>query len=143
MSQATGRRAASAAAMLLLASCILPAQPAGDACADKVVPRLRMDAGHPWRPPFGLDRVGRPVVAVVELSSDHRPMRDYFLAGYRAGNEVERHAVNILSCGKALFGDTVEFLDRVLDRLGDLLLQILLVGAGKLDDHDGAGKLRI
>src|SRR5262249_17806166 len=28
--------------------------------------RVYLEAGHAWRPPFGLDRIARPVVAVVE-----------------------------------------------------------------------------
>jgi hypothetical protein len=31
--------------------------------------RVQLDTGHSWRPPFGLDRVGRPVIAVVEASA--------------------------------------------------------------------------
>jgi hypothetical protein len=31
--------------------------------------RINLDAGHPWRPPFGLDRVGCPITAVVEASA--------------------------------------------------------------------------
>lgn len=31
-----------------------------------VTPRFTVEPGHPWRPPFGLDRVGRPLDAVVQ-----------------------------------------------------------------------------
>ena len=31
--------------------------------------RIAIDPGHPWRPPFGLDRVGRPAVIVVQASA--------------------------------------------------------------------------
>ncbi len=27
------------------------------------------DAGHPWRPPFGLDRVGRPTRVVIQAQA--------------------------------------------------------------------------
>ena len=31
--------------------------------------RLSLDAGHPWRPPFRLDRVGQPIAAIVEANT--------------------------------------------------------------------------
>src|SRR5262249_47240982 len=31
--------------------------------------QVRLDRGHPWRPPFGLERVGRPITAVVEAAA--------------------------------------------------------------------------
>ena len=36
-------------------------------------PRLRAEPRHPWTPPFGLDRVGRPLEAVVELPDGPTP----------------------------------------------------------------------
>ena len=51
--------------------------------------RLRLDPGHPWRPPFGLDRVGRPIGVVVE-STGKPPEASYALAAFRDGREVSR-----------------------------------------------------
>src|SRR5207237_7262766 len=31
------------------------------------VARIRVDPGHPWRPPFGLERVGQPLTVNVEI----------------------------------------------------------------------------
>ena len=56
--------------------------------------------------PFGLDRVGKPVTAIVDLSSTTRPLREYYLAGYRSGRELERHVLN-LSQTKDSFKATV------------------------------------
>ena len=35
--------------------------------------QIRLDAGHPWRPPFGLERVGRPIAVVVEAGARPDP----------------------------------------------------------------------
>ena len=34
--------------------------------------QVRLDRGHPWRPPFGLDRVGQPIAVVIESSAASR-----------------------------------------------------------------------
>ncbi|MHC5544426.1 hypothetical protein ACYOEI_39865, partial [Singulisphaera rosea] len=51
--------------------------------------RITVDPGHPWRPPFGLDRVGRPTVAVVEAGAKP-PSSRYELVANRRGKEVGR-----------------------------------------------------
>lgn len=78
-----------------------------DGCDEKVTPRIQVDAGHPWRPPFGLERIGRPLAVQVELVSEHSPLREYFLAGYRHGKETERRLLNVMR-GKSPFADTAE-----------------------------------
>jgi hypothetical protein len=35
-------------------------------CDPKPVIKISVDEGHPWRPPFGLDRIGRPTEIVIE-----------------------------------------------------------------------------
>ena len=57
---------------------------------------MGVDPGHPWRPPFGLDRVGRPVVAVVVPESP-QAAGDYVVLALRKGREVARHEVRIAS----------------------------------------------
>lgn len=57
----------------------------------KPAARIRVDPGHPWRPPFGLARVGRPLEAVVEIASDRQPRPAYWLVGYLDGKELARH----------------------------------------------------
>ncbi len=63
-------------------------------CEEAVAAKLRIDQGHPWRPPFGLERVGKPVTVSVEMTSDDRLLREYSLVGYRNGQETERHVLN-------------------------------------------------
>jgi hypothetical protein len=54
--------------------------------------RLILDPGHPWRPPFGLDRVGMPPAVVVRASG--RPAgAGYLLAVHRGGREIGRRPV--------------------------------------------------
>jgi len=55
--------------------------------------RIRVDPGHPWRPPFGLDRIGRPWDAVVEISEEQQPRPAFWLLELRDGKELTRHAL--------------------------------------------------
>src|SRR3989442_9047952 len=68
---------------------LLAAVASGD-CDEKVVARIRLDQGHLWQPPFGLERVGRPLTAAVEIDSQQRPSGEFWLSGYVDGREVER-----------------------------------------------------
>jgi hypothetical protein len=55
--------------------------------------RVHIDRGHPWRPPFGLERVGRPITVVVEGGSRPEAAR-YVLASFRNGTELGRHPLH-------------------------------------------------
>ncbi|MCL5099486.1 MAG: LamG domain-containing protein, partial [Candidatus Omnitrophica bacterium] len=57
--------------------------------------RIEWDPGHPWRPPFGLDRIGQPCKAVVKLATDDQPLPDCWVTGYLAGKEIERHDLRL------------------------------------------------
>src|SRR3990172_4489407 len=72
-----------------------PFQLAANDCDEKVTARIRLDEGHAWRPPFGLDRVGQPNHIVVEVESGERPYREYWLAAYRDGKEVDRQMFHL------------------------------------------------
>src|SRR5271166_2609847 len=54
---------------------------------------IRLESGYPWRPPFGLDRVGQPFTAVIESSEPPRHS-GYLLTVLHQGKEVSRHPVN-------------------------------------------------
>jgi hypothetical protein len=54
--------------------------------------KVRLDSGHPWRPPFGLERVGRPMLAVVE-AAERPPAAVYTLAALRGGKEIGRKSL--------------------------------------------------
>ncbi len=67
-----------------------------DPCDETVVSQIRTDPGHRWRPPFGLDRVGKPLKAVVEVTSEKRPLREYWLSGQLNRKEIERRSLRLL-----------------------------------------------
>lgn len=79
-----------------------------EACAEAANAQIRIDEGHPWRPPFGLEKIGKPLTAVVEISLEQRPLREYYLAGYAGGKEIERHVLNVLR-GKSPHTDKAIF----------------------------------
>jgi hypothetical protein len=57
-------------------------------------PRFQFDPGHPWRPPFGVERVGLTPV-IVQFASATHPAPEHWLAAYREGKEVERKALDV------------------------------------------------
>jgi hypothetical protein len=63
--------------------------PAEPAC------RIRLEPGHPWRPPFGLERAGRPLAAVVEIATDRQPPPECVLVGYRENKEIARKGLTL------------------------------------------------
>lgn len=69
-------------------------------------PRFQLDAGHPWRPPFGIDRVGNLAV-VVQFASDARPTPRHAVVAYRDGIELERRPLDV--AGVSPFTVRVDF----------------------------------
>jgi hypothetical protein len=65
--------------------------------------KLTVEPGHPWTPPFGLERVGRPLDAVVEVAASAKPNEEYVLVCYRDGREIRRQTVPFLD-GPKHFG---------------------------------------
>lgn len=57
--------------------------------------RIRVDPGHPWRPPFGLDRVGAPLRVEVDPGLGQALSPEYWLVGYAEGKEIERQALRL------------------------------------------------
>ena len=55
--------------------------------------KLTVEPGHPWTPPFGLERVGRPMEAVVEVPPGAKPAAEYVIVAYRDGKETSRRTV--------------------------------------------------
>jgi hypothetical protein len=80
--------------VLMIAPIVLVAQEQ-DGCGEKVSVKLHVDQGHPWRPPFGVSRVGSPIVVHVELTADKPPQGEYYLRAYRRGREIERRPLQI------------------------------------------------
>ena len=71
-----------------------PGSVAGQREAVTSATSFQFDPGHPWRPPFGVERVGLTPV-IVQFASDTRPASAHWLAAYREGREVERKALDV------------------------------------------------
>jgi hypothetical protein len=71
-----------------------PGNVAGQREAATSATSFQFDPGHPWRPPFGVERVGLTPV-IVQFASDTRPAPEHWLAAYREGKEVERIALDV------------------------------------------------
>jgi len=81
-------------------------------CDEKVTVQIRLEPQHPWRPPFGLERVGQPITAIVEAASEERPYREYTLAAFVEGKEVDRQVLNLaghFSSGKSPYTARARF----------------------------------
>jgi hypothetical protein len=55
--------------------------------------QIHLDPGHPWRPPFGLEKIGRPVALVLE-SPTRPPSSTCRLTAFAGGKETSRSAVS-------------------------------------------------
>ena len=55
------------------------------------------EPGHPWRPPFGVDRVGRSCDVMVTFQSKELPAGDFILAGIMNGKEVSRNTIHLIN----------------------------------------------
>ena len=82
----------------LVALCLPAAAAAAEGVCNETVKAVAVtiEEGHAWRPPFGLDRAGRPITVGVEIESDQRLLREYYLAGYVNGQETERKVLSII-----------------------------------------------
>ena len=84
-------------------------------CPETVTAQIRLEPHHPWRPPFDLERVGQGFAAVVEIQSQERPQREYWLAAYSQGRETERKILALAGIfskppfiGKATFAQPMD-----------------------------------
>ena len=89
--------------LCLLAAGFPPNGSAVLACEEQVTAHMRLEATHPWRPPFGIARVGQPPVVSVELRSAVRPVREYALVSKLEGREISRQVLNLAADGNAFF----------------------------------------
>ncbi|MCU0959107.1 MAG: hypothetical protein MUF48_03300 [Pirellulaceae bacterium] len=84
-------------AVLALLVCVLffsPLPATGAAAVGEPPARIRVEPGHPWRPPYGLDRIGQPLTAVVELDSNP-PACDVVLVAHLRGEEIARKTLTL------------------------------------------------
>ena len=81
---------------ILISFIILSALPwllVAGACAADGTYKITVETAHPWRPPFGLDRVGQPSTAVIE-STGQPAYSDYVLTVLLQSKEVGHHAAS-------------------------------------------------
>ena len=81
---------------------------AAEPCGENPPARIRVDGGHPWRPPFGLERVGKRLAVTAEITSEDRLTREYSLVGYLEGKETGRYAL-ALSPEKSIWSGEASF----------------------------------
>lgn len=91
---------------VLLAVSTPPLAHASEGCYVHASPQITIDRGHPWRPPFGLDRVGAPIVVRIEFRVPQSTEHEYFVAGFRAGQESERERLKFGDEKLARFAST-------------------------------------
>ena len=96
--------------------------PASDAARSGVqsAPVLTVDMGHPWRPPFGLGRVGQPTRIVIEPPDKIDNEDQTLLVGYREGVAVLREQIEFSAEFPA-----IREMDPSIDRV------VLLAGSGE------------
>jgi len=54
-------------------------------------------SGHPWQPPFGVDRVGASYDVIVTIKSRELPAGKFLLVGYLQGKEVSRQDIHLIN----------------------------------------------
>jgi hypothetical protein len=84
-----------ASLFLTLCAALVPLANGAEPAAERPTCRIRLDAGHPWRPPFGPERIGRPLVVMVEIASDRQPPPECVLVGYVQNNEIARSPLTL------------------------------------------------
>src|SRR6266487_5885286 len=63
--------------------------------SEEELAHIRIDPGHPWRPPFGLERVGQPLTLRVEINSAAPGAQKYSLTGYFKGEPIGDYALPV------------------------------------------------
>lgn len=81
-------------------------QPISDDCTIDGSPILHVVPNHPWRPPFGLDRVGTPTRIRVDIPKSSAHNHELILVASAQGKETERFALG--GANASALADTVE-----------------------------------
>lgn len=54
---------------------------------------IRVEQNHPWRPPFGLDRIGGPITLTITQNGHRLPARGFHLDSYRHGKIIQQDVI--------------------------------------------------
>jgi hypothetical protein len=71
--------------------------PAAKVPSSDEVQLLVIGPSHPWRPPFGVDRVGRSVNITVTFQSKELPVGEFMLNGYLNGKKVSSKTLHLIN----------------------------------------------
>ena len=85
------RRAVTLATVMIAWGPISVAAQQAQRCGEGLAATISVDQGSPWRPPFGLDRVGARAMVHVQLITRQALPRELFIVSYQGGQEIERH----------------------------------------------------
>lgn len=69
-------------------------------CSEAADAQISVDTGHPWRPPFGIDRVGAPPVVNVALKAAGPLHGEYHIISYDGGSMRARVPLSFRRDGK-------------------------------------------
>ncbi len=69
----------------------IPSVLSADEGGEKATCQIRIDQKHPWRSPFGIERIGRPLTVTVDVRSQDSSLREFWLASYIEEKEISRH----------------------------------------------------
>lgn len=56
-----------------------------------------VEPGHPWRPPFGIDRIGRSFNVILTFKSKEVPSGKFLLIGYLNGKKVSSKTLHLIN----------------------------------------------
>lgn len=78
--------------------------------------KLTVEPGHRWTPPFGLDRVGRPLEAVAEFPDGAKLPGECVFVEYRDGKEIGRRTVGLMANSEPCLHPEARYGRIILDR---------------------------
>jgi hypothetical protein len=77
-------------------SSVLGQEPTVDKIPSQTDVQIKIvESGHPWQPPFGLNRVGRSYDVVVTFQSKELPSGEFRLISYSQGKELSKKTINL------------------------------------------------
>ncbi|MFC4312965.1 hypothetical protein ACFPN2_28030 [Steroidobacter flavus] len=77
-----------------MATALRPATATASDCAQGVQARLEINQGHPWLPPFGIDRVGRLPIVQVTIEGDTAQGSEYYFVAFRNGRAHDKQSLH-------------------------------------------------
>lgn len=115
--------------MVPLAAALPAQQPKNCGVTEPV--EIHVDRGHPWRPPYGLGRIGAPAVVHVQITGGL--CGEYEVLAYRKGSEIGRQSLHWargqVAAGKPTYFGVVQFAKDI-----DAVALFALLPSGRLKE---------